>query len=138
MAKKKKTKAPAKKAKSSKKTRSVSQGAARKRTAKKSSHAKATPAPKEDDISLGRALVTQEEKLYMLFKEDYHARQIFEFLRVETVKDLEQFSPQEIVKRLSQPIQTTVQRIRQKLAEKNRHLLGDEAFAAQFKEKQKP
>ena len=57
-------------------------------------------------------LVTQEEKLYMLFKEDYHARQIFEFLRVETVKDLEQFSPQQIVKLLSQPIQKTVLRIR--------------------------
>jgi hypothetical protein len=137
MAKKKQAKASAKKAKRSSKTRSVSEGGSRKRAAKKPAAAKAKPAPKEEEIALGRVLVTQEEKLYMLFKEDYHARQIFEFLRVETVKDLEQFSPQEIVKRLSQPIQTTVQRIRQKLAEKNRHLLGDEAFAAQFKEKQR-
>jgi len=69
----------------------------------------------------------------MLFKEDYHARQIFEFLRVETVKDLEQFTPQQIVKLLSQPIQKTVERIRQKLAEKNRHLAGDESFVVEFK-----
>ena len=71
----------------------------------------------------------------MLFKEDYHARQIFEFLRVETVKDLEVFSPQQIVKLLSRPIQTTVERIRQKLAEKNRHLLGDETFVVEYKQR---
>ena len=65
----------------------------------------------------------------MLFKEDYHARQIFEFLRVESVGDLEKFSPDQIVKLLSKPIRTTVERIRQKLAEKNRHLLDDTDFA---------
>jgi hypothetical protein len=90
---------------------------------------------KVEDAHLGRVLVTQEEKLYMLFHEDFHARQIFEFLRAETVKDLEQFTPQQIVKLLSQPIQKTVQRIRQKLAEKNRHLAGDEAFVVEFKQK---
>jgi DNA mismatch repair ATPase MutL len=95
--------------------------------------AKAEPV---EDIHLGRVLVTQEEKLFMLFREDYHARQIFEFLRAETVKDLEQFTPQQIVKLLSQPIQHTVQRIRRKLAEKNRHLAGDEAFVVEFKQKQ--
>jgi len=87
--------------------------------------------PKEP--SLGRPLVTNEEKLYMLFKEDYHARQIFEFLRVETVKDLEQFSPEQIVRLLSKPIRTTVDRIRQKLAEKNRHLREDMEYAAEWK-----
>ena len=87
--------------------------------------------PKEP--TLGRPLVTNEEKLYMLFKEDYHARQIFEFLRVETVRDLEQFSPEQIVRLLSKPIRTTVDRIRQKLAEKNRHLLEDVEYAADWK-----
>jgi hypothetical protein len=86
-----------------------------------------------DHAALGRALVTQEEKLYMLFHDDYHARSIFEFLRAETVQDLEKFSPQQIVKLLSQPIQKTVERIRRKLAEKNRHLAGDEAFVVEFK-----
>src|SRR4051812_25347030 len=40
--------------------------------------------------SLGRPLVTQEEKLYMLFHDDYQSRQVFEFLRVDTIKDLEE------------------------------------------------
>lgn len=94
-----------------------------------------TPAkPADDAAHLGRVLVSQEEKLYMLFHEDYHARQIFEFLRAETVKDLEQYTPQQIVKLLSQPIQQTVQRIRRKLAEKNRHLAGDEAFVVEYKQ----
>lgn len=117
---------------------------------KKPASAKATPAkstrakpagkpkapPADDAAAIGRVLVTQEEKLYMLFKEDYHARQIFEFLRVETVKDLEQFSPQQIVKLLSQPIQATVLRIRRKLAQKNRHLAEDEAFVVEYKKAQ--
>ena len=88
-----------------------------------------------EEAAIGRALVTQDEKLYMLFHEDFHARQIFEFLRAETVKDLEQFSPQQIVKLLSQPIQATVQRIRRKLAEKNRHLADDEAFVVEHRKR---
>ena len=102
---------------------------AKKSTGKKSSAKKS----KLKEISLGRPLVTNEEKLYMLFHEDYHARQIFEFLRVETVKDLEQFSAEQIVRLLSKPIRTTVDRIRQKLAEKNRHLLEDVEYAATWK-----
>jgi hypothetical protein len=106
-----------------------------KKPAKKSKAAKKA-APRKSKLkepTLGRPLVTNEEKLYMLFKEDYHARQIFEFLRVETVKDLEQFSPEQIVRLLSKPIRTTVDRIRQRLAEKNRHLLEDVKFAAEWK-----
>jgi hypothetical protein len=95
----------------------------------------ARPSEPPADSTLGRVLGSQDEKLYLLFKEDFHARQIFEFLRAETVKDLEQFSPQEIVKLLSQPIHTTVKRIRQKLAERNRHLAGDEAFVVEYKER---
>jgi hypothetical protein len=107
-----------------------------KRSVKKSKAAAKKPAPRKSkpkEPSLGRPLVTNEEKLYMLFKEDYHARQIFEFLRVETVKDLEQFSPEQIVRLLSKPIRTTVDRIRAKLAEKNRHLLEDVEYAAEWK-----
>ena len=107
-----------------------------KKPVKKSKTAAKKSAPKKlksKEPSLGRPLVTNEEKLYMLFKEDYHARQIFEFLRVETVKDLEQFSPEQIVRLLSKPIRTTVDRIRQKLAEKNRHLLDDVEYAAEWK-----
>ena len=84
-------------------------------------------APKKP--SLGRPTITAEEKLFMLFHDDHHARQIFEFLRAETVADLEQFTPQEIIHRLSRPIRETVDRIRTKLAERNRCLTGDEGFA---------
>jgi hypothetical protein len=84
---------------------------------------------RKEPLSLGRPKVTAEEKLYLLFKDDYHARQIFEFLRTETVRDLEQFSPGEIVGRLSAPIRETVDRIRRKLAEKNRCLRDDQVYA---------
>ena len=77
---------------------------------------------------VGRPKVPGDEKLYMLFKEDYPARQVFEFLRVETVKDLEEHSSQEIFKRLTRPMRETVERIRLKLAENNRCLTGDEDF----------
>ena len=88
---------------------------------------------KPKKITLGRPTVTAEEKLFMLFHEDYEARQVFEFLRAETVADLEQHTPQDIIHRLSRPIRETVDRIRQKLAERNRCLAGDEQFAAEHK-----
>lgn len=100
---------------------------------------KSKPAPKKavepESTSLGRPLVTQEEKLYMLFHDDYEARQVFEFLRVETVADLERLSPDDIVKVLTAPVRRTIQRIRQRLAEKNRSLQGDEEFTRQHKSK---
>ena len=94
-------------------------------------------AVKEPEVALGRPLVTQEEKLYMLFKDDYHARQIFEFLRVFTVKELEEFSPQQIVRRVSNPVFDTVHRIREKLAGMKRSLRDDEAFAAEYRQQLK-
>ncbi|MEK6261699.1 MAG: hypothetical protein AABP62_24130 [Planctomycetota bacterium] len=93
--------------------------------------AKETP-KSTPDVSLGRPLVTQEEKLYMLFHDDYHSRQVFEFLRVETVRDLEQFSPQQIIHLLSKPIRMTVDRIRQRLAKYKRSLRDDEQFAVEY------
>lgn len=93
------------------------------------SDSKSKPEGKKASASLGRPLVTAEEKLYLLFKEDYHARQVFDFLRVETVRELEQFTAQEIVHRLSHPVRQTVEGIRRKLAEKNRCLAGDEDYA---------
>ena len=98
--------------------------------AKKSPAKKRAPKKK---VSLGRPTVTAEEKLFMLFHGDYEARQVFEFLRAETVGELEQFSPPEIIHRLSRPIRETVDRIRIALAQKNRCLAGDEEFAAQHR-----
>ncbi len=112
--------------------------AAPKKTVAKKQAKKATkkPARKKKPLSLGRPAVTAEEDLYMLFKDDYHARQIFEFLRVGTVGELEQFSPQEIVKRLSRPVVESVDRIRRGLAEKSRCLSGDIEFALEHKARQ--
>jgi len=87
--------------------------------------------------TLGRPKVTGEELLYMLFKEDYHARQIFEFLRVEKLKELEMYSAAEILRRLSNPIKETVERVRRSLAEHNRYLAGDEEFARAHKKERK-
>lgn len=84
--------------------------------------------------SLGRPLVTAEEKLYFLFREDYPARQVFEFLRVETVGELERFSPQEIIHILSTPIRRTVDGIRKRLAREKRHLKDDVEFARKFRD----
>jgi len=98
---------------------------------------KASPAPgpaANAGPSLGRPKVTGEEDLDMLFKEDFHARQIFKFLSVATVKQLEQYSAAEILRRLSRPIKETVERIRRSLAERNRCLAGDEEFALEHKE----
>jgi hypothetical protein len=131
----KKVKPPAKAAKkapTSKKTAKSSKKTPTKSKAKASASPARKPA-EPDATSLGRPLVTQEEKLYMLFHDDYEARQVFEFLRVETVADLEKLSPDEIVKVLTAPVRRTIQRIRQRLAEKNRSLQGDEEFTRQHK-----
>src|SRR3954463_13609649 len=104
-----------------------------KKTAGKAKKAAKQLAPKKrpaKKVSLGRPTVTAEEKLFMLFHEDYEARQVFQFLRAETVADLEKFSPQDIIHRLSRPIRETVDRIRAKLADRNRCLADDARFAA--------
>jgi hypothetical protein len=100
---------------------------------KKDAVKKKTKKPASKAPKLGRPKVTGEELLYLLFKEDYHARQVFEFLRVNTVKELEQFSASEIIKRLSQPVRNTVERIRQTLANYNRCLAEDMEYALEKK-----
>jgi hypothetical protein len=103
----------------------------------KSAPPKKTPPKREPapDSTLGRPLVTMEEKLYMLFHEDYESRQVFEFLRVDTVGDLIKLSAEEIVRILTAPVRRTINRIRQRLAEKNRSLQGDEEFTRQHQAK---
>jgi hypothetical protein len=136
MAKKKKSasrKAPAGRTVKKKAAKAAKKKAAT-RTANKTKKTKKKAPARRASATLGRPLVTGEEKLYLLFKEDYHARQVFDFLRVETVKDLEQYTPQDIVHILSKPIRQTVDGIRRRLAEKNRCLSGDEEFALKQRE----
>ena len=109
-----------------------------KKTAASPAPNSAAAEPAKAETSLGRPLVTQEEKLYMLFHDDYQCRQVFEFLRVQTVKELEEFTPQQIVHLMSRPIRLTVDRIRQRLAQFKRSLKDDEPFAAEFRQTQPP
>ena len=120
-------KKPAKKKPAKKKTLGGSKS-------RQSQSGRTSPAPTG---SLGRPKVTGEEKLFLLFKQDYHARQVFSFLGVDTVKELEQYGPDQIIKLLSQPIRQAVQQIRSKLAENNRSLDGDKEFTLRFKERAK-
>ena len=132
-----KQKPAVKRSQPNKPAKSVKRGTAKaKASVAKNSATKKTAAKKqaEPEVSLGRPLVTQEEKLYMLFQHDYHARQIFEFLRVNTLKELEELSPQQIVRRVSKPVFDTVDRIRKTLAEMKRSLRDDEAYAKEYRD----
>ncbi|HBH52013.1 MAG TPA: hypothetical protein DDY91_08985 [Planctomycetaceae bacterium] len=93
---------------------------------------KLTPAPRR--VSLGRPRVVGEELLDLVFKEDFHARQIFVFLGVRTVRELEEFGPQQILDKAAQPLKETVDRIRARLAMLNRALRDDQEFALRFLE----
>jgi hypothetical protein len=118
-----------------KKAAKTAKPAAKKKAAKaaaKKPAVKKKTAAKSAAEALGRPKVTADEKLYWLFHDDFHARQVFEFLRVETVRELEEYSPQEIVRRLTQPVRDTVEKIRKALAEKNRHLKGDLPIALEY------
>ena len=101
-----KKKPPTKKKAAKKKTTTSTRSPSRKPRGSHSASTKGT---------LGRPKVTGEEKLFLLFKQDYHARQVFGFLGVETVKELEQYEPAQIIKLLSQPIRQAVRQIRAKL-----------------------
>jgi hypothetical protein len=110
--------------------------AGKKRTARAAAKARRGKAGlRKKRVSLGRPLVTAEEMLFLLFKDDYQAREAFRFLNVETVGELEGYSPDDIVKRLAKPVFDTVDRIRLLLASKNRSLAGDEKFALEHRAK---
>lgn len=85
-------------------------------------------------VDLGRARVSGTAELDQHFLKDYEARQVFTFLGVKTLKELEGYSPQEIIDLLTSPMVMTVNRIRKALALQNRCLAGDQKFALQFKQ----
>lgn len=122
MAKKKTVKKSAQVKRSTKAAAKTSRKPAKKPAARKpAGRVKKKPA-------LPRPTIPGEEKLFLLFKDDCHARQVFDFLRVETVHELEQFTPDEIFKRLTRPVAESVERIRRRLAEKRRYLSSDEDY----------
>ena len=101
------------------------------------SRGKAVSPPKKSapSVSLGRPKVVGEELLDLVFKEDFHARQIFVFLGVRTVRELEDFGPQQILDKAAQPLKETIDRIRRRLALLNRALREDQEFAIRFLER---
>jgi len=105
--------------------------ARKKATAKKKKKA-ARRADGPAEPKLGRARVSGESKLEQIFLKDYEARQVFEFLNVATLKELEKYGPEEIAARLTAPMLQTVNRIRKALALNNRTLKDDKEFATQF------
>jgi len=111
---------------------------ARKKTVKKTATASKTTASgkkaatRKKSASLGRPRIAGTAELDMEFKGDFGARQIFQFLDVQTFKELEEFSPQEITDRVITPLVQAVERIRKQLAMANRHLAGDQKFARAF------
>ncbi len=118
--------------------------AAQKRAAKKSPAPKAggktlkkpaavkKPATRRKSSGFGRVRVPVDARLDLVFQKDYQAREVFDFLKVQTIRELEQFGPAEILDRLTGPMQQTVLRIRKTLALANRHLARDEKFAKEF------
>ncbi|MEX0702137.1 MAG: hypothetical protein WD069_08580 [Planctomycetales bacterium] len=84
--------------------------------------------------TLGRPRVPGDARLDLVFQKDYQAREVFEFLGVSTVRELERFGPDEIIRRLTSPMVQTVGRIRKALAVANRSLADDTEFALEFRD----
>ena len=100
----------------------------KKKTATQRARRKKTGRP----MPLGRPGVTLDSKLDELFLKDYEVRQVFEFLNVSTLRELEVYGPDEIVEKLTAPMVQAVGRIRKVLALKKRCLKGDTKFAEKF------
>ena len=110
--------------KASTKKQTSKKAASKKKTARKKKAARPMP--------LGRPKVTLDSKLDGLFLKDYEVRQVFEFLNVTTLRELEDHKPDEIVEKLTAPMVQAVGRIRKVLALQKRCLKGDEKFAREF------
>jgi hypothetical protein len=134
VAKKKRLAAPSPVRKAAKKTAAEPKSKRVSRAAAKTSRAgkKPRPAARKGPASLGRVKVSADARLDQLFQKDYQAREIFDFLKVQTLRELEQHAPNEIIERLTGPMVQTVQRIRKTLALVHRHLAKDEKFAKEF------
>jgi hypothetical protein len=70
----------------------------------------------------------------VVFQNDTQAREAFVFLGIHSIRELEQFTPDDLVLRLTGPAKLTVGRIRKILAMNNRCLTGDDQFALEFQE----
>ncbi len=83
---------------------------------------------------LGRSRIPIDAPLDVVFQNDMQAKEAFMFLGIHSIRELEQFNPDDLVLRLTGPAKLTVGRIRKILAMNNRCLTGDEEFALEFQE----
>lgn len=83
---------------------------------------------------LGRSRIPVDAPLDVVFQNDTQAREAFVFLGIHSIRELEQFTPDDLVLRLTGPAKLTVGRIRKILAMNNRCLTGDDQFALEFQE----
>ncbi len=83
---------------------------------------------------LGRSRIPVDAPLDVVFQNDIQAREASMFLGIHSIRDLEQFNPDDLVLRLTGPAKLTVGRIRKILAMNNRCLSNDEEFALEFQE----
>lgn len=90
---------------------------------------------KKPEKKLGRSRIPAEAPLDVVFQNDLSAREAFLFLGIHSVRELEEFDPDELVMRLTSPAKQTVGRIRKILAMNNRCLHGDEKFALDFQDR---
>ena len=86
---------------------------------------------------LGRSRIPVDAPLDVVFQNDTQAREAFAFLGIQSIRELETFTADDIVLRLTGPAKITVGRIRKILAMNNRCLRGDEDFAVDFQEQQR-
>ncbi len=83
---------------------------------------------------LGRSRIPVDAPLDVVFQNDTQAREAFSFLGIHSIRELEAFTADDLVLRLTGPAKLTVGRIRKILAMNNRCLTGDEDFAVDFQE----
>ncbi|MCA9084212.1 MAG: hypothetical protein KDA81_09165 [Planctomycetaceae bacterium] len=90
---------------------------------------------KKPEKKMGRSRIPTDAPLAVVFQNDMDAQEAFAFLGIHTIRELEQFKPDELVMRLTSPAKQTVGRIRKILAMNNRCLSEDESFALEFQER---
>lgn len=129
-----KKKAASKKSAAKKTARKKKAPARASRTVKKKKTAAKKKTGKRSSSKLGRPRVPADAQLDLVFRNDYKAREVFDFLGVATIRELEKLGPDQIIRMLTGPMVQTVGRIRKSMAIFNRSLAGDLEFAIEFKE----
>lgn len=90
---------------------------------------------KKNEKKIGRSRIPMDAPLSVVFESFPDAQRAFALLDIQTIRQLEEFAPDELVMRLTSPAKQTVGRIRKILAMNNRCLADDESFAIEFQDR---